>query len=155
MKPNLTETCEWGQKVWVHDGTNSKLDGRAKVAHWVSFDPESWAYHIYWPKKTKVSMECNIQFKCDHILVTEPPPLTDPPITTPTAAAPISPRTEQTPAPADPLQGLEDTHAPWPEGHRARAKQPSAYAHYILTGEGSASGMLMIEHSLVESLVRQ
>ena len=101
---------------------SSKLDGRAKVAHWVSFDPESWAHCIYWPDKTKVSMECTAWFERNHILVTKPPPLMDPPITMPTATAPIAPRTEQTPASTDPLQGLEDSHAPQPEGHGARAK---------------------------------
>src|SRR5882724_8760974 len=41
VKPDLAHTHEWGQKVWVHNGANSKLDGRAKEAHWVRFDPET------------------------------------------------------------------------------------------------------------------
>src|SRR5882724_5532757 len=31
-KPNLAVAHEWGQKVWVHDPTNSKLDSRAREA---------------------------------------------------------------------------------------------------------------------------
>ena len=32
QKPNLAVACKWGQKVWVHDPTNSKLNGRAREA---------------------------------------------------------------------------------------------------------------------------
>ena len=77
--------CEWGQRAWVHDPAGSKLDGRTKEAQWVSFDHESTAHHIYWPKKGKVSIEQSIKFKHDHILTITPPTpedvLSDSPIT--------------------------------------------------------------------------
>jgi len=31
-KPNLAVACKWGQKFWVHDLTNYKLNGRAREA---------------------------------------------------------------------------------------------------------------------------
>jgi len=31
-KPDLARAHKWGQRVWVHDPTNSKLDGWAKEA---------------------------------------------------------------------------------------------------------------------------
>ena len=32
LKPNLAGVPEWGQRVWVHNSTGSKLDARATVA---------------------------------------------------------------------------------------------------------------------------
>ena len=29
-KPNLSDLHEWGQDIWIHDPTGSKLDARAK-----------------------------------------------------------------------------------------------------------------------------
>src|SRR5260370_19606267 len=37
-KPNLSIVPEWGQRVWVHQSTGSKLDGRAAEGQWVGFD---------------------------------------------------------------------------------------------------------------------
>jgi hypothetical protein len=33
QKPNLSEVPKWGQCVWVHTPTNSKLDVHAVIAH--------------------------------------------------------------------------------------------------------------------------
>ncbi|KAE9392141.1 hypothetical protein BT96DRAFT_777758, partial [Gymnopus androsaceus JB14] len=58
-KPNLSQIQEWGAKVWVHDDTNSKLEGRARIGHWsnathsnnwLGFDLESSGHRIYWPE---------------------------------------------------------------------------------------------------------
>ncbi|KAE9402403.1 copia protein, partial [Gymnopus androsaceus JB14] len=49
-KPNLSHIREWGAKVWVHDDTNSKLEGRARIGHWLGFDLESSGHRIYWPE---------------------------------------------------------------------------------------------------------
>src|SRR5882724_8587078 len=72
-KPDLAHLHEWGQKIWVHDGASSKLDGRANEVHWIGFDSETKGHHIFWPNRPKVSIECNVKFKQDHVLVTEPP----------------------------------------------------------------------------------
>ena len=49
-KPNLSNLHEWGTKVWVHDATNSKLEGRSNIGRWVGYDEESThAHQIYWP----------------------------------------------------------------------------------------------------------
>ena len=37
-KPNLAGMPEWGQCVWVHSSSRSKLDTRASVVWWVGFD---------------------------------------------------------------------------------------------------------------------
>ena len=43
LKPCLTDQHTWGQKVWVHDPTNSKLSMRAKEGQWMGFNNESHA----------------------------------------------------------------------------------------------------------------
>jgi hypothetical protein len=45
-KPNLNGLREWGSKVWVHDTSGSKLDGRSRIGHWVGFDEPSNAHRI-------------------------------------------------------------------------------------------------------------
>ena len=62
-KPNLGGVPEWGQRVWVHVTSGSKLDWRAQEGRWVGYDSESThAHRIYWPGKNRVSVERNIKF---------------------------------------------------------------------------------------------
>ncbi len=62
-KPNLSIVPEWGQRVWVHQSTGSKLDGRAAEGQWVGFDAESThAHRIYWLDKGRISVERDIRF---------------------------------------------------------------------------------------------
>ena len=62
-KPILANVPEWGQVVWIHSGTGSKLDARGIEARWVGFDEESThAYRIYWPQKNSVTVERNVKF---------------------------------------------------------------------------------------------
>ncbi len=62
-KPNLSGVPEWGQLVWVHSGTGSKLDACGIEACWVGYDADSTHAHcIYWLNKNSVSVECNIKF---------------------------------------------------------------------------------------------
>jgi transposase InsO family protein len=61
-KPNLSNLQEWGSKVWVHNLSGSKLNGRAKEAQWIVFDLESKASCVYWPEK------CSIQFDEDAVV---------------------------------------------------------------------------------------
>src|SRR5882724_9737193 len=70
IKPDMSSLQEWGRRILVHDSTNSKLDGRAKVGKWVGYDTENRASRIYWPDKRSVSVERNIKFDLDHVLVT-------------------------------------------------------------------------------------
>ena len=37
-KPNLSNLHEWGTKVWVHNATNSKLEGQSNIGCWVGYD---------------------------------------------------------------------------------------------------------------------
>ena len=41
QKPNLAGVPEWGQRVWVHSSSGSKLDVRASIMQWVGFDQDS------------------------------------------------------------------------------------------------------------------
>ena len=57
-KPNLSNLHEWGMKVWVHDATNSKLEGQSNIGRWVGYDEESTHTHrIYWPGRRTISVE--------------------------------------------------------------------------------------------------
>ena len=79
-KPNLSIVPEWGQRVWVHQSTGSKLDGRAAEGQWVGFDAESThAHRIYWLDKGRISVERDIRFTSNIITVGTPPLPTDPP----------------------------------------------------------------------------
>jgi hypothetical protein len=49
-KPDLSNIHPWGTRVWVHDMSGSKLDGRAKEGWWIRFDQESKGQRIYWPE---------------------------------------------------------------------------------------------------------
>jgi len=40
-KPHLAGLPEWGQWVWVHNSSGSKLDAQATQARWVGYDGES------------------------------------------------------------------------------------------------------------------
>jgi transposase InsO family protein len=66
QKPNLANVPEWGQRVWVHDDSGSKLDQRATMARWVGYDADSThAHRIYWPQNHKISVERNVKFTAD------------------------------------------------------------------------------------------
>jgi hypothetical protein len=62
-KLNLSGVPEWGQPIWVHSGTGSKLDTCGIEACWVGYDAESTHAHcVYWPHKNSVTVERNIKF---------------------------------------------------------------------------------------------
>jgi hypothetical protein len=93
QKPNLANVPEWGQRVWVHDDSGSKLDQRATMARWVGYDADSThAHRIYWPQNHKISVERNVKFTADSTTVTLP--------RTPTYV----PNTAQSSTPATPTQ---------------------------------------------------
>src|SRR5580658_2869541 len=94
QKPNLAGVPEWGQRVWVHNDSGTKLDRRAMEARWVGYDEDSThAHRVYWPNAHKVSVECNIRFIPDSVTLSLPTP--KPSQTT------VKPQTQsQQPAPA-------------------------------------------------------
>src|SRR5260370_20436275 len=51
-KPHLGGVPEWGQHVWVHQDSGSKLDGRAAEARWVGFDTNSTHAHRVYCQRT-------------------------------------------------------------------------------------------------------
>jgi hypothetical protein len=48
-KPDLANVPIWGQQVWVHNGSGSKLDECTNEGFWVGYDNDSpHAHRIYW-----------------------------------------------------------------------------------------------------------
>ena len=68
-KPNLNGLPEWGSQVWVHNASNSKLDVRAVTGHWMGYDTEIKDSCVYWPERRKVSVEHNICFDPEFIVI--------------------------------------------------------------------------------------
>ena len=50
-KPHLAGIQEFGAAPYVKDLKAGKLDARAQVGRFVSYDSESKGYRIYWPNK--------------------------------------------------------------------------------------------------------
>ena len=107
-KPNLAGVLEWGQCMWVHNDSGSKLDAQAMVAHWVGYDADSTHVHrIYWLQKRSVSVEHNVKFTSDAgtIPISIPHDITMGtmpalPIPTSITSAPLCPPPVPVPAPA-------------------------------------------------------
>ena len=75
LKPSLAGVPKWGQHVWVHHNSGTKLDKHATEAQWVGYNTESThAHHIYWLSTHKVSVERNIEFTADMVTVSLPQP---------------------------------------------------------------------------------
>jgi hypothetical protein len=118
-KPNLAGMLEWGQHVWVHSSSRSKLDTWASVARWVGFDQDSpHAHHIYWPEKGSVLVEQDVKFASDQAVVYAPhfpsiqsePPAVALPSSVPAPAAPMQPSAVPS-APSQP-QGSQSAWLP-------------------------------------------
>jgi transposase InsO family protein len=101
-KPNLARMPEWGQHVWVHTNTGSKLDTQAIEGHWVGYNKDSTHAHwIYMPNKNSIVVERDVRFVPTNITVhagpgltsgSTPPALIPPPPTLP-PATPLAPAT--------------------------------------------------------------
>jgi Reverse transcriptase (RNA-dependent DNA polymerase)/gag-polypeptide of LTR copia-type len=156
-KPNLAGLHEWGAKVWVHDKTGSKLEGRSRIGRWVGYEEASNAHRIYWPDKRKVTVERSIKFDENDILIPatvplegefEPEDVQTPTVLTPvesppTATAPTPIVHEET-APAPELLPLEDPlsenfERP-KEGRGLRVRKESSYVQRLRSGEGTIKG---------------
>ena len=105
-KPNLANVPEWGQQVWVHNPSGTKLDARALQARWVGYNADSThAHRVYWPGKNSVSVERNVKFVSPNVTInTLPPsyastmaPAQAPPAPPPAALAPVQPPAPQIP----------------------------------------------------------
>src|ERR1700744_4776112 len=121
-KLDLSHTPVWGQSVWVHSATGSKLDARGLEARWVGFDISSpHAHRIYWENKHSVSVECDVKFDTpDHILYPEDY------ITPPQIQAPAAPTWGPPPPPAQPAQpAVQQQAAPPPYVPPAQQAPPS------------------------------
>ena len=68
-KPNLAGIQEFGAAAYVKDLAAGKLDSRAQIGRFVGYDSESKGYRIYWPHKHSVTVERNVVFNEDDILV--------------------------------------------------------------------------------------
>lgn len=60
-KPDLSRLPLWGEEVWVHVTTTSKLAPRAEKGRWVGFDSNSQGHRIYM-KTGHVKVERNVRF---------------------------------------------------------------------------------------------
>ena len=68
-KPNLAGLREWGTKVWVHDASGTKLDGRSRIGRWIGFEEASNAHQILWLDNCSVTVEQNIKFDNNDLLI--------------------------------------------------------------------------------------
>ena len=150
MKPNLAGLHEWGSKVWVHDTSGTKLDGRSRIGRWVGYEEASNAHRIYWPDKRNVTVERSIKFDENDILIPAPiegeleqavdqAPTNSIPADQPLQpAVPIIPE-EAVPTPLaveDPLGGNFE-----PAGGRGqRIRKESSYIQRLRAGEGTTKG---------------
>ena len=141
QKPNLGNVPEWGQRVWVHTDSGSKLDARAIEGHWVGYDKDSThAHRIHFSDKNKVAIERNVKFAPTTVTIHAPPIVNpthantapQPPILPP-APPPIPtlpwPAPEQTPLPD--LEGEEggdkDEEGGWEDEERADPALPGQF----------------------------
>ena len=86
-KPHLAGLPEWGQWVWVHNPSGSKLDTRATQARWVGYDGESThAHRIYWQNSNTISIKHNIKFVNMFMDITIQPDETEELLTPPEAS---------------------------------------------------------------------
>ena len=126
-KPVLSGVPEWGQTVWVHSGTGSKLDARGVEARWVGYDTESThAHRIYWPNKNSVSVERNVKFGNPYITIYPGQPGKFIPRQVQPPPGPVAP---QPPArPAQPAQPEEPSPGPSQTGQPSET--PSAPSRF-------------------------
>ena len=61
-RPDLAGLKRFGEKVWVHDPDESKLEPHAHEGPWIGFDVESRGDRVYCPGNKTVSIEHNLYF---------------------------------------------------------------------------------------------
>ena len=147
-KPDLSELPEWGAKVWVHDDEGNKLEGRSKIGRWVGFDEESThAHRIYWPDRRTVSVERNIKFDENFILI----PKVDMPLEGEIEERLEKERVEDKSVERDQLPDVNQPVDTQPfvvspitpeqlPRRSSRARKPASYLKQLNSGEGSSQG---------------
>ena len=126
-KPSLSGVPEWGQAVWVHSGTGSKLDTQGVEARWVGYDSESThAHRIYWPYKHSITVERNIKFITPTVTIYAGPLRIIAPTQAPAAPA-VGPPQPPAPAPALP-PARPPSPAQAPQAPSTPSSQPSTPA---------------------------
>lgn len=68
-KPNLSDLHGWGCTAYVLVNNFGRPESIVREGRWIGFDDESKGYHIYWPKTSTVTIECNIRFNRNETLV--------------------------------------------------------------------------------------
>lgn len=145
--PDLLGLRLWGCTALVHNTNGSKLDVHAHEGHWLGFDVNVWAHHVFWPGPGNVTVEWNIYFGTSALpegqggeipaIQSEQPaaqstPSTPAP-TTPLAAPP------KTPAPPTPMPDSPPVDPP-PLLHRStRLQKPSHLMRNLQSGEGTST----------------
>jgi len=61
-KLDISNLYPWGCKVWVHDMSGSKLEGRSKKGRWMGFHEKSNGHRVYWAEKMLVTVEQSMMF---------------------------------------------------------------------------------------------
>src|SRR6266404_4182170 len=129
-KPHLAGLPKWGQWVWVHNPSGSKLDARANQARWVGYDGESThAHRIYWQNTNTISVDRNIKFIETFKDITIQPDLTQI-IPVPPPQSPQQPTSQQIPH-ATP----QPTSQPPQPRQSQRVPKPSQIVQQIAQGE--------------------
>jgi hypothetical protein len=67
-KPDLSSLHEFGATVYVRVEAK-KLDARGEEAKFVGYDKERKGYRVYWPLKRLVTVERNVKFCPDEVLI--------------------------------------------------------------------------------------
>jgi Reverse transcriptase (RNA-dependent DNA polymerase) len=170
-KPNLVHVPIWGQWVWVHNDSGSKLDERMNEGFWVHYDNDSpHAHRIYWKGCNKILVERNIKFIVPMIKIPfntlstgAQPHLMDakPPLSTPSA----TPTSHVDPTESDDGTHVKDrptmpVQTPWllktpsapnpawtiqPEQWSTHAHRPSQYVQCLEQGEGTVHGYMHLK----------
>jgi hypothetical protein len=69
-QPNLSDLRKWGCTVWVKvDG--GKLDPKAAEGQFMGYDSEQKGYRVYWAEKHSISVEQNVRFVPDEVIIPE------------------------------------------------------------------------------------
>ncbi|KAF8230914.1 hypothetical protein L208DRAFT_1137823, partial [Tricholoma matsutake] len=143
-KPDLSQVCKWGKKVWVWIESGDKLGGCVREGRWIGVNERSSGCHVYWADKLTVTTEHNIYFDKTHASVERlkgedwdfvelsPDPLTLAPSTSNNPSL-VSTSTAPPPAPVQPEAPPED------EAPARRIRKPSQHIQDILSGRGVTS----------------
>jgi len=68
-KPYLGGIQEFGVAAYVKNLKAGKIDPRAQKGCFVGYDSESKGFRIYWPERQTISIEWNVVFNPDNLLM--------------------------------------------------------------------------------------